>query len=120
MGEYQDKGTLIKARIKKHMVMNRRNFIRKTAGAAIATAAVPKLMAWYRYSDKENRSILNKVISKEIPMRWEDAMLSGNGSTGIMVKGLPLDECIIVNHEKFWTIGNDYRPEFKLIELKGV
>jgi len=93
------------------MVMNRRNFIRKTATAAIVTAAVPKLMAGYRYSGKENRSILNRVISKEIPMRWEDSMLSGNGSTGIMVKGLPLDECIIINHEKFWTVGNDYRPE---------
>lgn len=38
-------------------------------------------------------------------------MISGNGSTGIMVKGLPLDDCIIVNHEKFWTVGNDYRPK---------
>ena len=91
--------------------MNRRNFIRKTAGATMATAVVPKLMAGYRYSESENRSILSRVISKEIPMRWEDSMLSGNGSTGIMVKGLPLDECIIVNHEKFWTVGNDYRPE---------
>ena len=58
-----------------------------------------------------DRSVLKRVISKEIPMRWEDAMLSGNGSTGIMVKGVPLDDCIIVNHEKFWTIGNDFRPE---------
>ena len=51
-----------------------------------------------------------KVISKQIPLRWEDAMLSGNGSTGIMVMGWPLEEQIVVNHEKLWTVGNDYRP----------
>ena len=91
--------------------MNRRVFIKKTAGAAIASVAAPGLMAGYRYSEKENRSILNRVISKEIPVRWEDSMLSGNGSTGIMVNGIPLEECIIINHEKFWTVGNDYRPD---------
>ncbi len=91
--------------------MNRRVFIKKTAGAAIASVAASRLMAGYRYSEKENRSILNRVISKEIPVRWEDSMLSGNGSTGIMVNGNPLEESIIINHEKFWTVGNDYRPE---------
>lgn len=91
--------------------MNRRNFFRTTAVAAIGSVAAPKIMAGYRFSDKEKRSILNRIISKDIPLRWEDSMLSGNGATGIMVKGLPLDECIIVNHEKFWTVGNDFRPE---------
>lgn len=38
-------------------------------------------------------------------------MISGNGSTGIMAMGLPLDETIVVNHEKCWVVGNDYRPE---------
>ncbi|MCP4311528.1 MAG: hypothetical protein GY790_09730 [Bacteroidetes bacterium] len=91
--------------------MDRRNFIRSTAGATLLSVATSKLEAARRFSAPGDRSVLNRVISKEIPMRWEDAMLSGNGSTGIMVKGVPLDDCIIVNHEKFWTIGNDFRPE---------
>jgi len=91
--------------------MDRRNFIRTTAGAALFSATITKLEAARRFSGVKNRSILNRVISKTPPLRWEDAMISGNGSTGIMVKGLPLEDCIIVNHEKFWTVGNDYRPE---------
>ena len=91
--------------------MDRRNFIKSTAGAALLSATASRLEAINRFSVDNNRSILNRVISKTLPMRWEDSMLSGNGSTGIMVKGLPLDDCIIINHEKFWTVGNDYRPE---------
>ncbi len=91
--------------------MERRNFIKTTAGAALFSVTVSKLEAARRLSGDKNRSILNRVISKEIPMRWEDSMVSGNGSTGIMVKGVPLDDCIVINHEKFWTIGNEYRPE---------
>ncbi len=51
-----------------------------------------------------------RVVSREPPLRWEDAMLSGNGSTGIMVMGLPLDDTIIVNHEKLWAIANNFEP----------
>lgn len=36
--------------------------------------------------------------------RWEDALLSGNGTMGIMVMGEPYDETIIVNHAQL------YRP----------
>ncbi len=53
---------------------------------------------------------ITKISSTTPPLRWEDAMLSGNGSTGIMVMGLPLEDLIIVNHEKLWVVGNDYRP----------
>jgi hypothetical protein len=60
---------------------------------------------------KENPTIPTHVVSTEPPMRWEDAMISGNGSTGIMVMGLPLEDSVIVNHEKFWTVGNDFRPQ---------
>jgi len=59
-----------------------------------------------RYPD-----IPTRVISKKPPLRWEDAMISGNGSTGIMVMGLPLEDYIVVNHEKLWTIGNNFRPQ---------
>jgi len=37
-------------------------------------------------------------------------MISGNGSTGIMVMGLPVDDLVIVNHEKCWVVGSDFRP----------
>lgn len=36
--------------------------------------------------------------------RWEDALLSGNGTMGIMVMGEPYDETVIVNHAML------YRP----------
>lgn len=52
-----------------------------------------------------------RIISTQPPLRWEDAMISGNGSTGIMVMGLPLEDMIVVNHEKFWTVGNEFRPQ---------
>ncbi len=38
-------------------------------------------------------------------------MISGNGSTGIMVMGRPLDEKIIINHEKLWVVKAQKRPE---------
>jgi tetratricopeptide (TPR) repeat protein len=60
---------------------------------------------------EKDPTIPTRVISTQPPLRWEDAMLSGNGSTGIMVMGLPLEDSIIVNHEKLWTVGNDYRPQ---------
>lgn len=91
--------------------MKRRKFFKTTAVAALGAAATPKIFAGYRFSEKENRSILNRIISKNIPSRWEDYMLSGNGATGIMVHGAPFNESIVVNHEKFWTIGNDFRPQ---------
>jgi hypothetical protein len=43
--------------------------------------------------------------------------------------GLPLNDCVIVNHEKFWTVGNEFLPqtphfreawdEAKTVALKG-
>jgi len=59
----------------------------------------------------EDKTIPTRVISTQPPLRWEDAMISGNGSTGIMVMGFPLDDLVVVNHEKLWTVGNDYRPQ---------
>ncbi|UCE39911.1 MAG: hypothetical protein JSV17_10525 [Candidatus Aminicenantes bacterium] len=60
---------------------------------------------------EENPTIPTRVISTDPPLRWEDAMLSGNSSTAIMVLGLPLEDTVIVNHEKIGTEGNDYRPQ---------
>ena len=52
-----------------------------------------------------------RVISRTAPVRWEDAMISGNGSTGIMVMGLPVDDLVVVNHAKCWTVSSEFRPE---------
>ena len=52
-----------------------------------------------------------RVTSRAPAQRWEDALVSGNGSLGIMALGRPLDERIIVNHEKFWVPPTDHEPE---------
>jgi len=110
--------------------MDRREFIKLTAGAALLSNAVSPAGTARGFLRNENTTTIpTRVISRQPPLRWEDAMISGNGSTGIMVMGLPLDDCVIVNHEKFWTVGNDYLPrtphlreawdEAKKIALKG-
>lgn len=91
--------------------MDRRNFIMVTAGAALLLTTSSLSEAARGLAGNENKTIPTRVISTQPPLRWEDAMISGNGSTGIMVMGLPLDDCVIVNHEKLWTVGNDYRPQ---------
>jgi alpha-L-fucosidase 2 len=48
--------------------------------------------------------ITTRIESESPAQRWEDAMISGNGSTGIMVLGRPLEEKIIINHEKLWVV----------------
>ena len=72
--------------------MKRRKFFNTNIAAASGAVTVPKIFAGYRYSEKECRSILNRSISKNISSRWEVYMLSGNGITGIMVHGAPLNE----------------------------
>jgi len=92
--------------------MDRRDFIKVTAGAAVlSTAASPAEAVRGLTADKNVTTIPTRVISRRPPLRWEDAMVSGNGSTGIMVMGLPLDDYVIINHEKFWVVGNDYMPQ---------
>ena len=45
-----------------------------------------------------------RIVSGAPAERWEDALIGGNGATGIMVLGDPLDETIVVNHEKLWVV----------------
>ncbi|MHC4250870.1 MAG: glycosyl hydrolase family 95 catalytic domain-containing protein, partial [Planctomycetota bacterium] len=52
-----------------------------------------------------------RVVSLAPALRWEDAMISGNGSTGVMVMGRPLDERIVINHEKLWVVSTENAPE---------
>ncbi len=55
--------------------------------------------------------IADRVTSLAPAQRWEDAMISGNGTTGIMVMGRPLDEKIVINHEKLWVVMTRRKPE---------
>ncbi|MCP5114380.1 MAG: hypothetical protein GY953_26420, partial [bacterium] len=101
--------------------MNRRDFIKATGGAALLSTGVSPTQATRGLAgNDEHMSIPTRVISRTAPLRWEDAMLSGNGSTGIMVMGLPCEDRIIVNHEKFWTVGNDFRPQTPDLREAGV
>jgi hypothetical protein len=92
--------------------LDRRNFIKLAAGASVLPNALSPLDAPRGFEENEAPpNFPTRVISRQPPLRWEDAMISGNGSTGIMVMGRPLDDCVIVNHEKLWTVGNDYLPK---------
>ena len=55
--------------------------------------------------------VQTRIESKAPALRWEDAMISGNGSTGIMVMGQPLEETIIINHEKLWVVMAHDEPQ---------
>jgi len=92
--------------------MKRRNFIKISGGAALLTTAASHLPAVADLVDSGRvPAFPGRVISRTTPLRWEDAMISGNGPTGIMVMGLPLDDLIIVNHEKLWAVNSEYAPE---------
>lgn len=91
--------------------MYRQNFIMVTAVAALLLTTSSPSEASRGFAGNENKTIPTRVNSSKPPLRWEDAMISGNGCTGIMVMGLPLDDLVIVNHEKLWTVGNDYKPQ---------
>ena len=54
--------------------------------------------------------IPTRIVSRTPPQHWEDALITGNGSTGIMMLGHALDDMIIVNHEKLWVVGPDCKP----------
>lgn len=92
--------------------MNRRDFIKVTGGAALLSTGVsPTAAARGLAGNEQNMTIPTRVISRTPPLRWEDAMISGNGSTGIMVLGLPLDDRVIINHEKLWVVAGDFDPQ---------
>lgn len=51
------------------------------------------------------------LTSSEPAKRWEHALVSGNGIQGIMVHGDPLDETIVLNHEKCWVPAQPVKPD---------
>jgi hypothetical protein len=82
----------------------------RSLSAALLLAPAAVLGAAPGVTRHEVPTVPTRIVSTSPPLRWEDAMLSGNGSTGIMVMGWPGEDRIIVNHEKLWTVGNDFRP----------
>ena len=97
--------------------MNRRHFMKVSGGAAILSSAASAFGSVRGTKGAGADGAANapafptRVISRTPPLRWEDAMISGNGPTGIMVMGLPLDDLVIVNHEKLWVVNSEYKPE---------
>ncbi|MFI3321870.1 MAG: glycoside hydrolase N-terminal domain-containing protein [Rikenellaceae bacterium] len=69
------------------------------------TTTVPQ-EAWKRQEDGKTH-----IISSRPAAKWEEGLVSGNGSTGIMVLGNPNNERIVVNHEKCWSFSKDYLKE---------
>ena len=52
------------------------------------------------------------ILTSSAPAeRWEDALISGNGIQGVMVHGNPLDETIVLNHEKCWVPAQPVKPD---------
>jgi hypothetical protein len=97
--------------------MNRRHFMKVSGGAAILSSAASAFGSVRGTKGAGADGAANVpafptlVISRTPPLRWEDAMISGNGPTGVMVMGLPLDDLVIVNHEKLWVVNSEYKPE---------
>ncbi len=59
------------------------------------------------------------VLNSNTPaQRWEDALISGNGSTGIMVMGKPVDETVVVNHEKLWVVNAAEKREVVNLQVE--
>ncbi|MGE5359796.1 MAG: glycosyl hydrolase family 95 catalytic domain-containing protein [Bacteroidales bacterium] len=69
-----------------------------------STAEAPRL--------KEDTAWVREVASRQVPAhgfislrpaaRWEDSLLAGNGTVGALVFGRPLDERVIVSHERLF------------------
>lgn len=94
------------------MRVNRRDFIKTAGGAALFSAVAARSEIGYALAgDGSTTLIPSRVISRIPPLRWEDALISGNGSTGVMVMGLPFDDLMIVNHAKLWAVGTNVTPQ---------
>ncbi|MCD6374567.1 MAG: glycoside hydrolase N-terminal domain-containing protein, partial [Caldisericaceae bacterium] len=41
-------------------------------------------------------------VSKKLATRWEESLVTGNGTIGALIRGIPGDETIILSHEKLF------------------
>ena len=90
-----------------------------TRGAAATWAATAprRMAAAARRAARPRRAY--RLVSRKPPLRWEDAMIGGNGTTGIMVMGLPLEELIVVNHAKLWVVATTSGPNHPTWPIHG-
>jgi len=67
-------------------------------------------------------------ISAQKATRWEESLVTGNGTTGALIRGIPGDEIIVLSHERLFlplyppTNTPDikkYLPEIKKLILEG-
>lgn len=42
---------------------------------------------------------------------WQEALIAGNGIQGVMVHGKPLEETIVLNHERLWVPAQPVKPD---------
>lgn len=58
--------------------------------------------------ESRNKSpIMRGMTSRSPAKKWEDALITGNGTMGALVFGQPLNETIIFNHEKLYEPFNE-------------
>ncbi|GAA3597449.1 glycoside hydrolase N-terminal domain-containing protein [Flavivirga amylovorans] len=57
------------------------------------------------YTSDESHDIV--LVSHKPAPKWQDGLIAGNGIQGIMVMGDPLNESIVLNHEKLWVPAQD-------------
>lgn len=61
------------------------------------------------------------VLTSEAPAsNWQNALIAGNGRQGVMVHGKPLEETIVLNHEKLWVPAQPVKPDVpNMVEAIG-
>ncbi|WP_243664857.1 glycoside hydrolase N-terminal domain-containing protein, partial [Rhodothermus marinus] len=113
--------------------MDRRDFLK---GMGLALAAGPY---WLRRALVQSSASTSPFVEARIPergmyslqpaARWEEALVAGNGTLGILVYGDPLNERIIFNHELLYEPLRDervpppdlapYLPRIRALMLEG-
>jgi len=113
--------------------MDRRDFLK---GMGLALAAGPY---WLRRALAQPSASSSPFVEARIPergmyslqpaARWEEALVAGNGTLGILVYGDPLNERIIFNHELLYEPLRDervpppnlasYLPRIRALMLEG-
>jgi len=114
-------------------LMDRRDFL-KCTGLALAAGPL-----WLGQVLPQSRRTLSPFVAAHVPqrgmyslqpaIRWEEALVAGNGTLGILVYGDPLRERIIFNHELLYEPLRDervpppnlapYLPRIRALMLEG-
>lgn len=86
-----------------------RKFLRKSTERVLRVSlAILFLVPFYTDATQRDADELlidfpeHGFVSRQRASKWEESMLTGNGTTGALVPGDPLDERIILSHEKLF------------------